>query len=124
MLNCKYKCFLLQIAVFLGPIITVFLSVFGFSSRYVDIPYYFLPFYHISYFRASFQGSFYSLYGMNRTTLPCHELYCHYRTPSKFLKEMDFHKINIAFDINYILFCGVVFYFLTVCSIWIKLNKR
>ncbi|XP_046664166.1 ATP-binding cassette sub-family G member 1-like isoform X1 [Homalodisca vitripennis] len=112
------------IAVFLGPVMTVFLSIFGFTSRYSDIPTHFRSMYHLSYFRASFQGSFYSLYGFNRTTLICDEFYCHYKNPTKFLKEMGFNNVNIEFDIKYILFCGVVFYILTIFSVWFKLNKR
>lgn len=113
-----------QIGVFIGPVLTVFLSVFGFTSRYSDIPSYFHAFYEISYFRAAFQGSFYSLYGFNRSTLVCPEFYCHFRYPPKFLQEMQFDHVDITFDINYILLCGVLFYLLTVYSIWFKLNKR
>ncbi|XP_054261224.1 ATP-binding cassette sub-family G member 1 [Macrosteles quadrilineatus] len=112
------------IGVFIGPVLTVFLSVFGFTSRFSDIPSYFHFLYHLSYFRASFQGSFYSLYGFNRSTLACEEYYCHFKTPSKFLKEMEFNNVNIALDVNYILLCGVVFYILTIYSVWYKLNKR
>lgn len=115
---------MLQIGVFIGPVLTVFLSVFGFTSRYSDIPSYFHALYEISYFRAAFQGSFYSLYGFNRSTLVCPEFYCHFRYPPKFLQEMQFDHVDITFDINYILLCGVLFYLLTVYSIWFKLNKR
>ncbi|XP_075224145.1 ATP-binding cassette sub-family G member 1-like isoform X2 [Lycorma delicatula] len=119
------------LAVFIGPVITVFLSVFGFASKYSEIPSYLKIFYYISYFRVSFQGSLNTLYGFNRTALPClldgfhgETGYCHYRHAIKFLKEMDFSDLNIGFDFSFILGFGILLYACTVSAIWLRLNCR
>lgn len=116
---------------FLGPVITVFLSVFGFVSRYTDIPKYLRIFYHFSYFRVSFQGSLLSIYGFNRSYLPClpngfhgNTGYCHYRHPRKFLQEMEFSDVEPVSGICYILSIGICAYLCTVLVVWYRLTKR
>nr|QAV55731.1 ATP-binding cassette sub-family G member 1-like protein [Sogatella furcifera] len=119
------------LAVFIGPVITAFLSVFGFAMKYNDIPSYLRVFYHISYFRSSFQGSLMSLYGNNRSYLPCLENgfhgrngYCHYTHPTKFLREMEFEEPNPVFDVSYIVSVCLLVYMFTATAIWYRLNKR
>ncbi|XP_014247502.1 ATP-binding cassette sub-family G member 1-like [Cimex lectularius] len=114
----------ITIAVFLAPVFSVFFSVFGFTSRYQDIPTPLRPFYNISYFRSALQGSFLSLYGNGRDELPCYEIYCHYKKPQIFLKDMGFSDFQTGPEICYIIFIGLLSYALTVLSIWFKLNKR
>lgn len=113
------------IAVFLGPVTTCFLSVFGFSNRYSDMAAFFHPFYKISYFRVAFQGSLQVLYGLNRTLLPCsNSFYCHYRSPTKLLKEMEFTDLDLMYDISYVVSFGIAFYLIVFVAVWLRLNNR
>lgn len=116
--------FPVTIAVFLGPVLSVFLSVFGFASKYSDINFSMRPFYNISYFRSAFQGSFLSLYGSGRDDLPCNEFYCHYKKPIVFLTEMEMTDVQPVHEVCYILFVGVISYLFTLFSVWSKLNRR
>ncbi|XP_032665569.1 ATP-binding cassette sub-family G member 1 [Odontomachus brunneus] len=114
----------IKIAVFLGPIIAVLFSVFGFSARYIDTPVYFRWMFHISYFRAGFHGLVYTIYGFDRTELKCDDIYCHFKKPVKFLKEMDINNENIVNNLVLILGIGVLMHLLTASALWCKLNRR
>lgn len=39
-----------------------------------------------------------SIYGMNREKLDCNEIYCHFRSPKKFLKEMSMENAEYWVD--------------------------
>lgn len=39
--------------------------------------------------RYGFEGTLLSIYGFDRKPLHCSEAYCHYKSPKKFLEEMD-----------------------------------
>lgn len=77
-----------KIAVFVGPVIAVLFSIFGFCITLDQTPIYFRWLYHLSYYRAGFHGIVVAVYGLGRHELPCPEdmLYCHYALPQKFLK--------------------------------------
>jgi hypothetical protein len=110
--------------VFLSPTVAVLLSTFGFNIFYHDIPEYFLWMYHISYFRAAFHSLVVSMYGQNRTTLPCEQLYCHYKYPEKFLYEMDIRDVDISENTTYVGTVGLLLHVCTIAAIWFKLNRR
>ncbi|KAL1122291.1 hypothetical protein AAG570_003696 [Ranatra chinensis] len=114
----------ITIAVFIAPVISVFLSAFGFSNKYADMPVIFKPLYNISYFRSTFHGSFHSIYGLNRADLPCDDFYCHFRRPVKFLREMGFEQYDMLANFFWIVSFGSILYAITVLSVWFKLNKR
>ncbi|XP_021939655.1 ATP-binding cassette sub-family G member 1 isoform X2 [Zootermopsis nevadensis] len=114
----------LKIAVFLSPTIAVLLSTFGFNIFHHDIPSYFLWMYHISYFRAAFHSLVVSMYGQNRTTLPCEQLYCHYKYPEKFLYEMDIRDVDISDNTIYVSTVGLLLHVCTLLAIWFKLIRR
>lgn len=113
-----------KIAVFVGPILAVLFSVFGFCLRYVDTPPMFRWMFHISYFRAGFHSLLYTMYGFNRMELKCDDLYCHYKKPTKFLKEMDVGDTNVMNNLILILGIGVLMHLLTASALWCKLNRR
>uniref|UniRef100_T1GBG4 ABC-2 type transporter domain-containing protein n=1 Tax=Megaselia scalaris TaxID=36166 RepID=T1GBG4_MEGSC len=73
----------MKIAVFIGPILAVLFSVFGFCTRYIDITIMFRWMWHISYFRSGFHAILNSVYGDNRPFLDCPEsaIYCHFKSP-------------------------------------------
>jgi len=114
----------LQIAVFVGPIIAVLFSIFGFCIRYFDTPQAFRWMFHISYFRASFHSLIYTIYGYDRMDLLCDEFYCHYKKPSKFLKEMEINDVNVINNLILVLGIGVLMHLLTASALWCKLNRR
>ncbi|XP_062548938.1 ATP-binding cassette sub-family G member 1 [Armigeres subalbatus] len=116
----------IKLAVFIGPILAVLFSVFGFCTRYVDITPLFQWMWHISYYRASFHGILNSVYGMNRNDLYCPEtqIYCHFRNPVLFQKDMDIEHVDM--EKNFILIVSIVItmYIGTLFVLWYKLNKR
>ena len=118
--------FVLQVAVFLGPVIACLFSVFGFCIRYFDTPIFFRWMFHVSYYRAGFQGIVYSIYGLNRQKLDCPEeaLYCHYSDPTNFLKEMDIMDVDLVSNISVIVVIWCLMHAATYLTLWIKLNKR
>ncbi|KAI8422628.1 hypothetical protein MSG28_006409 [Choristoneura fumiferana] len=50
--------------------------------------------------------------------------YCHYRTPTKFLKEMDMSYIDVGGNMTLILCTTVLMHMLTCVALWYRLNKR
>lgn len=94
--------------------------------RYIDTPVFFRWIYHISYYRAAFQSVVYSIYGLNRQDLYCPEeiLYCHYKEPFKFLKEMDMVDVDLVSNISVIVVIWCIMNAATYLTLWLKLNKR
>jgi len=113
-----------KIAVFLGPVLAVLLSTFGFNIFYHDIPKWCIWLYHISYFRAAFHSLVVSMYGHNRTSLPCEQLYCHYKYPDKFLYETDIIDTDISENTFFVGSVGLLLHVCTVVAMWIKINRR
>ncbi|XP_012227945.1 ATP-binding cassette sub-family G member 1 isoform X2 [Linepithema humile] len=114
----------IKIAVFIGPIIAVLLSIFGFCIRYIDTPRAFRWMFHFSYFRASFHSLLYTIYGFDRKELKCEDFYCHYKKPMTLLKEMDVVDINVVNNLILVLGIGVLMHLLTASALWCKLNRR
>ncbi|SPP79357.1 ATP-binding cassette sub-family G member 4 [Drosophila guanche] len=115
-----------KLAVFLGPILAVMFSVFGFCTRYIDITPLFRWMWHLSYFRAGFHGALNAIYGMDRAFLECPEntMYCHFRSPKVFLKYMMISDVHMS---DCLLLMGIVIgvmHVLTILTLWHKLNKR
>lgn len=118
--------FPLKPAVFIGPILLVLFSVFGFCTPYREITTLFRWMWHISYFRASFHTALYSVYGFNRTDMPCPNniIYCHFQKPRVFLQEMDIEHVDTWDNMSLVAGITVLMYCLTVFSLWYKLNRR
>eukprot|EP00099_Drosophila_melanogaster_P017697 NP_608618.1 uncharacterized protein Dmel_CG17646, isoform A [Drosophila melanogaster] len=115
-----------KLAVFLGPILAVMFSVFGFCTRYIDITPLFRWMWHLSYFRAGFHGALNAIYGMDRPFLECPEtaMYCHFRSPKVFLKYMMISDVHMS---DCLILMGIVIgvmHVLTLITLWHKLNKR
>ncbi|KAE8750648.1 ABC-transporter, subfamily G member 01, partial [Frankliniella occidentalis] len=123
----------ITISVFLGPVFAVVLSIFGFCIWYRDIPNFFMWIYHISYFRAAFQGCVYAMYAYGRSAMPCDNRmkahagginYCHYKAPRKILNEMDIADVSFWTNTaSIVVFCLIV-YIITIFVIWFRLNRR
>lgn len=122
----KFFFLLFQVAVFVGPVLACFFSIFGFCIRFLDTPVYFRWMYQISYYRAGFQGIVYSIYGLNRPPLVCpkEQIYCHYSDPTNFLKEMDIIDVDLFSNMSVIVIICCLMHAATYLALWIKLNKR
>jgi len=76
--------------VFFGPVASVPILLFsGFFVNFNTIPGYLQWVPYVSYIRYGFEGAMISIYGYGREKLSCSEMYCHFRSPTKFLEEMD-----------------------------------
>ncbi|XP_050739386.1 ATP-binding cassette sub-family G member 4-like isoform X8 [Eriocheir sinensis] len=94
-------CLNIQGAVFLGPITSIPVLLFsGFFVNFSTIPIYLRWVTYISYVRYGFEGTLLSIYGFDRKPLHCSEPYCHYKSPRKFLEEMDI--IGAEFWIDFV----------------------
>lgn len=94
-----------ETGVFLGPVSTIPIILFsGFFVNFDVIPKYLQWLTYVSYVRYGFEGAMVSVYGMDRAKLACEEMYCHYRSPQKFLEEMSMDKAEYWIDAT-ALFC-------------------
>ncbi|XP_062559674.1 ATP-binding cassette subfamily G member 4 isoform X2 [Armigeres subalbatus] len=94
-----------ETGVFLGPVSTIPIILFsGFFVNFDVIPKYLQWLTYVSYVRYGFEGAMVSVYGLGREKLRCTEIYCHYRSPQKFLEEMSMDKAEYWIDAT-ALFC-------------------
>ncbi|XP_046663977.1 ATP-binding cassette sub-family G member 1-like isoform X2 [Homalodisca vitripennis] len=86
-----------------GPLAIMPWVIFsGFFLHISDAPSPLQWLFHISYLKYGLEGLMLAIYGYDRGRIACSDDYCHFRKPSKFLKEMDMS------DASYILALGVV----------------
>ncbi|KAL1139409.1 hypothetical protein AAG570_006393 [Ranatra chinensis] len=86
--------------VFLGPVTSIPVLLFsGFFVNFSTIPWYMQWVTYVSYIRYGFEGCMIAIYGGNRSKLHCSEPYCHFRSPSKFLEEMDMAGAEFWVDV-------------------------
>lgn len=108
--------FCLQSGVFFGPISSIPTILFsGFFVNFDAIPSYLRWLPHMSYFKYSFEGSIISIYGYDRPKLKCSEMYCHFRSPQKFLEELSMDKADFGKDclvlVGFFLAIRIITYF-------------
>ncbi|XP_050068577.1 ATP-binding cassette sub-family G member 1-like isoform X2 [Anopheles maculipalpis] len=88
-----------ETGVFLGPVSTIPIILFsGFFVNFDVIPSYLQWVTYVSYVRYGFEGAMVSVYGMEREKLACTEIYCHFRSPKKFLEEMSMDNAEYWID--------------------------
>ncbi|XP_023934944.1 ATP-binding cassette sub-family G member 4 [Bicyclus anynana] len=91
----------IETGVYLGPVTTIPVVLFsGFFVNFNAIPSYLQWLTYLSYVRYGFEGAMLSVYGYGREKLHCSEAYCHFRTPSLFLKEMTMDQANFWVDVG------------------------
>ncbi|XP_005176222.1 ATP-binding cassette sub-family G member 1 isoform X2 [Musca domestica] len=89
----------IEAGVFLGPVTTIPTILFsGFFVNFDTIPGYLQWVTYVSYVRYGFEGAMVSIYGMDRAKLQCDAMYCHFRSPKKFLEEMSMDKAEYWID--------------------------
>lgn len=79
-----------QNGVFLGPVCSVpFVLFSGFFVNFDTIPNYLYWFTYLSYIRYAFEGVIISIYGYNRPKLKCSTDFCLFKSPGRFLQELN-----------------------------------
>lgn len=78
-----------QNGTFLAPTLSVPMMMFaGFGVTLRDLPAYLKWGSYVSYLRFGLEGYVGAIYGLNRSTMACSQVYCHYRYPQVFLDEI------------------------------------
>ncbi|XP_043199881.1 ATP-binding cassette sub-family G member 1-like [Amphibalanus amphitrite] len=90
----------IQLAVFLGPITMIPIILFsGFFVNLSTVPVWLSWLSYLSYARYSFEGLMLAVYGFDREDMHCSVPFCHYRSPKKFLKELDMLESDYWTDV-------------------------
>lgn len=89
-----------QNGVFLAPVMSVpFLLFSGFFVSFDAIPVYLRWITYLSYIRYGFEGTALATYGYGREKLKCFQTYCHFKSPTTTLEELDMLDANFTLDI-------------------------
>ncbi|KAH8413081.1 hypothetical protein KR009_007817 [Drosophila setifemur] len=89
-----------QNGVFLAPVMSVpFLLFSGFFVSFDAIPVYLRWITYLSYIRYGFEGTALATYGYGREKLRCFQTYCHFKSPTTTLEELDMLDANFTLDI-------------------------
>lgn len=89
-----------QNGVFLAPVMSVpFLLFSGFFVSFDAIPVYLRWITYLSYIRYGFEGTALATYGYDRKSLKCFTKYCHFKSPTTTLEELDMVDANYTLDI-------------------------
>uniref|UniRef100_A0A2M4A217 Putative transporter abc superfamily breast cancer resistance protein n=1 Tax=Anopheles triannulatus TaxID=58253 RepID=A0A2M4A217_9DIPT len=98
-----------QNGVFLAPVMSVpFLLFSGFFVSFDAIPIYLRWITYLSYIRYGFEGTALATYSYGREKLKCHQVYCHFKSPSTTLEELDMLDANFTLDIVALIIIFVV----------------
>lgn len=79
-------------AIFGSFFIAPFLIFSGFFIRMVDAAPILHWLFHISFLKYALEGTSLAIFGFDRPKMECHELFCMYRLPKKFLKMVNMHN--------------------------------
>lgn len=104
------ECYGLGLGTFINPVNGVFFGAIGICLmilmagflallKHMPTPMYYLSF--CSYLRYSMEGMVIAIYGYERENLWCprSEMYCHYKSPTAMLRELDMENVNYWTDI-------------------------
>ncbi|XP_057334852.1 ATP-binding cassette subfamily G member 4 [Microplitis mediator] len=85
---------------FAGPTLSVPMMMFaGFGVSLRDLPRYLKWGSYVSYLRFGLEGYVAAIYGLNRQDLECVEVYCHYKKPKIFLKDVAMREDQFLNDV-------------------------
>uniref|UniRef100_A0A1A9WZY3 ABC transporter domain-containing protein n=1 Tax=Glossina brevipalpis TaxID=37001 RepID=A0A1A9WZY3_9MUSC len=85
----------IKIAAILGPfLLCPFLMFSGFFLQEKDTSRALKWLFKASFLKYSFDGSVVSIFGFERSHLPCNDMYCHYSRPKSLLKDVDMLGAN------------------------------
>lgn len=86
----------LEIAVFMGPIITIPTTLFaGYLIPFGDLPSYLKWCAFVSYIRYGFEGMMLSIYGFDRGTLPCSKDVCIIQDGRAYLEQFSMNDDSL-----------------------------
>lgn len=87
--NAMGTAFESQVALFLTSVfIMPMFLVSGFFVHLDDISPYISWLSYLSIFRYGLESAMIAIYGYNRPPLECHQIYCHYKYPARFLEDL------------------------------------
>uniref|UniRef100_A0A1B0FF06 ABC transporter domain-containing protein n=1 Tax=Glossina morsitans morsitans TaxID=37546 RepID=A0A1B0FF06_GLOMM len=110
-----------QNGVFLAPVMSVpFLLFSGFFVSFDAIPKYLRWITYVSYIRYGFEGTALATYGYNREKLKCYQTYCHFKSPTTTLEELDMLNSDFTIDIVAL----VVIFFILRCVAYLFLKWK
>lgn len=95
----------------------------GFFVNFNTIPPYLQWLSYLSYVRYGFEGAMVSVYGYERKKLSCSVPYCHYRSPRKFLMDMDMAEASFWVDMAALFAFFVILRLLTYFILRLKLRS-
>lgn len=103
-----------QNGVFLAPVMSVpFLLFSGFFVSFDAIPIYLRWITYLSYIRYGFEGTALATYSFGREKLRCHQTYCHFKSPTTTLEELDMLDASFTLDIVALV---VIFFVLRIAA--------
>lgn len=63
-----------------------------------------------------------AIFGMDRPKLPCNEVYCHYRNPVQFIKDIG--MFGEKYSVAMIALCTIGFGFIAIAYIVLKVRLK
>ncbi|XP_050307986.1 ATP-binding cassette sub-family G member 4 isoform X2 [Anthonomus grandis grandis] len=103
-----------QNGVFLAPVMSVpFLLFSGFFVSFDAIPIYLRWITYLSYIRYGFEGTALATYGFNRAKLQCFISYCHFKSPTITLEELDMVNSEYWIDVMALV---IIFFVLRIAA--------
>lgn len=105
-------CFMILLAGFLALL------------KHMPRPLYYLSF--CSYLRYCMEGMVISIYGYERENLFCPrtEMYCHYKSPTSILRELDMEYVSFWMDIVGLAVIVVISCIYSYISLWNRVKGR
>lgn len=114
-----------QNGVFLAPVMSVpFLLFSGFFVSFDAIPIYLRWITYLSYIRYGFEATALATYGFEREKLKCFQTYCHFKSPTTTLEELDMLKSDIMLDIVALIVIFVILRIAAFMFLRWKLKKQ
>jgi len=114
-----------QSSVFIGPISTIPIFLFsGFFVTLNTVPAYIRWVSAISYAKYAFQSTLTAVYGFNRADLKCTTGFCLFKTPTKFLEQLDCEDINVGLQATYLIILLLVCRILSYWALRFKIMSE
>jgi len=113
-----------QNAAIFGPfVMSPFILFSGFFVYISDSPWFLRWLFHMSYFKYALHACLQGTYGLNRGTLFCEiNQYCHFKYPSKFLKEIEMDGDDFVLDWGILFFIVLGLRLVAYCSLVIRIR--
>lgn len=115
--------FTVKNGVIFGPFFIMPFTIFsGFFLRYNDAPFFIKWLFQLSFLKHGLIGLVMAIFGMDRPKLPCNEVYCHYRNPVQFIKDIG--MFGEKYSVAMIALCTIGFGFIAIAYIVLKVRLK